>query len=719
MASRDLRFTRNIGIAAHIDAGKTTTTERILYYTGKTHKIGEVHDGAATMDWMEQEQERGITITSAATTCTWNFPTDQGKMIDASQPYHFNIIDTPGHVDFTVEVNRSLRVLDGLVFLFSAVDGVEPQSETNWRLADNYKVPRMGFVNKMDRQGADFLMVCNQVKEMLGSKAVPLVLPIGAEDHFKGVVDLIKNQAIVWHDDTQGATFDVVPIPEDMKEQVAEYRAYLIEAVAEYDENLLEKFFDNPDTIQEDEIHNALRRAAIDIAIIPMLCGSSFKNKGVQFMLDAVCRYLPSPMDKEGIKGTNPKTDEEIWRKPSVDEPFAALAFKIATDPFVGRLAFFRAYSGRLDSGSYVLNTRSDSKERISRIFQMHSNKQNQIDFIEAGDIGAAVGFKDIKTGDTLCDEKNPIILESMVFPEPVIGLAIEPKSQKDLEKMGMALAKLSEEDPTFRAKYDEDTGQTIISGMGELHLEIIIDRMRREFKVELNQGAPQVNYKEALTTKVAHREKLKKQSGGSGLFADMEFELGPADQEFLDSDDFKSGKKKLQFEWGIVGGAIDKNYVKPITDGFTAMMSNGVLAGYNIDSMKVRVYDGSMHSVDSKPIAFELCAKDGFKEAARKANPVILEPIMKLEVITPDEYVGSVIGDLNRRRGLPKGQETKPTGTVIKADVPLSEMFGYVTQLRTITSGRASSTMEFSHYVQVPTNVAKDIMEKAKGKNA
>jgi elongation factor G len=719
MASRDLRFTRNIGIAAHIDAGKTTTTERILYYTGKTHKIGEVHDGAATMDWMEQEQERGITITSAATTCTWNFPTDQGKMIDASQPYHFNIIDTPGHVDFTVEVNRSLRVLDGLVFLFSAVDGVEPQSETNWRLADNYKVPRMGFVNKMDRQGADFLMVCNQVKEMLGSKAVPLVLPIGAEDHFKGVVDLIKNQAIVWHDDTQGATFDVVPIPDDMKEQVAEYRAYLIEAVAEYDENLLEKFFENPDTIQEDEIHNALRRAAIDIAIIPMLCGSSFKNKGVQFMLDAVCRYLPSPMDKEGIKGTNPKTDEEIWRKPSVDEPFAALAFKIATDPFVGRLAFFRAYSGRLDSGSYVLNTRSDSKERISRIFQMHSNKQNQIDFIEAGDIGAAVGFKDIKTGDTLCDEKNPIILESMVFPEPVIGLAIEPKSQKDLEKMGMALAKLSEEDPTFRAKYDEDTGQTIISGMGELHLEIIIDRMRREFKVELNQGAPQVNYKEALTTKVAHREKLKKQSGGSGLFADMEFELGPADQEFLDSDDFKSGKKKLQFEWGIVGGAIDKNYMKPITDGFTDMMSNGVLAVYNIDSMKVRVYDGSMHSVDSKPIAFELCAKDGFKEAARKANPVILEPIMKLEVITPDEYVGSVIGDLNRRRGLPKGQETKPTGTVIKADVPLSEMFGYVTQLRTITSGRASSTMEFSHYVQVPTNVAKDIMEKAKGKNA
>jgi elongation factor G len=576
----------------------------------------------------------------------------------------------------------------------------------------------MGFVNKMDRQGADFLNVCKQVKEMLGSKAVPLFLPIGAEDDFKGVVDLIDNRGIIWHDNTQGSTFDIVPIPDDMKEQVAEYRAYLIEAVAEYDENLMEKFFDNPDTIQEDEIHNALRRAAIDIAIIPMLCGSSFKNKGVQFMLDAVCRYLPSPMDKEGIKGTNPKTDEPIIRKPSVSEPFAALAFKIATDPFVGRLAFFRAYSGRLDAGSYVLNTRSDNKERISRIYQMHANKQNAIEYIEAGDIGAAVGFKDIKTGDTLCDEKAPIVLESMVFPEPVIGLAIEPKSQKDLEKMGMALAKLSEEDPTFRARYDDETGQTIISGMGELHLEIIIDRMKREFKVELNQGAPQVNYKEALTTKVSHREKLKKQSGGSGLFADMEFDLGPADPEFLESDDFKSGKKKLQFEWGIVGGAIDKNYMKPITDGFTAMMSNGVLAGYNIDSMKVRVYDGSMHSVDSKPIAFELCAKDGFKEAAVKANPVILEPIMKLEVITPDEYVGSVIGDLNRRRGLPKGQETKPTGTVIKADVPLSEMFGYVTQLRTITSGRASSVMEFSHYVQVPTNVAKDIMEKAKGKS-
>jgi elongation factor G len=715
--ARDLLLTRNIGIAAHIDAGKTTTTERILYYTGVNHKMGEVHEGGATMDWMEQEQERGITITSAATTCSWNFPTDQGQKNDATQAYHFNIIDTPGHVDFTVEVNRSLRVLDGLVFLFSAVDGVEPQSETNWRLADNYKVPRLGFVNKMDRQGADFLMVCNQVKEMLGSKAVPLVLPIGAEDHFKGCVDLIKNQAIVWHDDTLGATFDIIPIPEDMKEQVAEYRAYLIEAVAEYDDKLMEKFFDNPDTINEDEIHNALRRAAIDIAIVPMVCGSSFKNKGVQFMLDAVCRYLPSPMDKEGIKGTHPDTEAELLRKPSVTEPFAALAFKIATDPFVGRLAFFRAYSGRLDAGSYVLNTRSDNKERISRIYQMHANKQNAIDFIEAGDIGAAVGFKDIKTGDTLCDEKHPIILESMVFPEPVIGLAIEPKTQKDLEKMGMALAKLSEEDPTFRAKYDNDTGQTVISGMGELHLEIIIDRMRREFKVELNQGAPQVNYKEALNTKVTHREKLKKQSGGSGLFADMEFELGPADPEFLESDEFKSGKTKLQFKWDIVGGSIDRNYQKPIQDGFVQMMSNGVLAGYNIDSMKVRVFDGSMHAVDSKPIAFELCAKEGFREAAHKCNPVILEPIMKLEVITPEEYVGGVIGDLNRRRGLPKGQETKNAGTVIKAEVPLSEMFGYVTQLRTITSGRASSTMEFDHYAQVPANVAKTIMEEAKGK--
>ena len=715
--SRDLKYTRNIGIAAHIDAGKTTTTERILFYTGKTHKIGEVHDGAATMDWMEQEQERGITITSAATTCTWNFPTEQGQPVDDTHNYHFNIIDTPGHVDFTVEVNRSLRVLDGLVFLFSAVDGVEPQSETNWRLANNYNVARLGFVNKMDRSGADFMNVCAQVKSMLGSNAVPIVLPIGNEETFKGVVDLVKNRAVVWHDDTQGATFDVVPIPEDMKEMVVEYRAKLIEAVSDYDDKLLEKFFDNPDSITEDEIHNALRRATIEMAIVPMICGSSFKNKGVQHMLDAVCRYLPAPTDKEAIKGINPDTEVEISRKPAVTEPFAALAFKIATDPFVGRLAFFRVYSGKLDAGSYVLNTRSGNKERISRIYQMHANKQNPIDTIEAGDIGAAVGFKDIKTGDTLCAENAPIVLESMVFPEPVIGLAIEPKTQKDLERLGMALNKLSEEDPTFRVRYEEETGQTIISGMGELHLEIIVDRLRREFKVEVNQGAPQVNYKEALTKKVNHREKLKKQTGGSGLFADMEFELGPADEEFLNSEDFKSGKKKLQLVWDIVGGSIDKNYQKPVNDGFVAMMSNGILAGYNIESMKVRVHDGSMHAVDSKPIAFELCAKEGFRAAAALTNPVILEPIMKLEVITPDEYVGSVIGDLNRRRGLPKGQDTKPTGTVIKADVPLSEMFGYVTQLRTITSGRASSTMEFSHFTPVPNNISKDIQEKAKGK--
>jgi elongation factor G len=715
--TRDLKYTRNIGIAAHIDAGKTTTTERILFYTGKTHKIGEVHDGAATMDWMEQEQERGITITSAATTCAWNFPTEQGQPVADTKSYHFNIIDTPGHVDFTVEVNRSLRVLDGLVFLFSAVDGVEPQSETNWRLANNYNVARLGFVNKMDRSGADFMNVCSQVKTMLGSNAVPIVLPIGNEETFKGVVDLVKNRAVIWHDDTQGATFDVVPIPEDMKEQVETYRALLIEAVSEYDDKLMEKFFDNPDTITEEEIHNALRRATIEMAIVPMICGSSFKNKGVQHMLDAVCRYLPAPIDKQAIKGTNPDTDEEISRKPSVEEPFAALAFKIATDPFVGRLAFFRAYSGKLDAGSYVLNTRSGSKERISRIYQMHANKQNPIETIEAGDIGAAVGFKDIKTGDTLCAENAPIILESMVFPEPVIGLAIEPKTQKDLEKLGMALNKLSEEDPTFRVKYEEETGQTVISGMGELHLEIIVDRLRREFKVEVNQGAPQVNYKEALTKTVNHREKLKKQTGGSGLFADMEFELGPADEEFINSEDFKSGKKKLQLVWDIVGGAIDRNYQKPINDGFVAMMSSGILAGYNIESMKVRVHDGSMHAVDSKPIAFELCAKEGFRAAAGMTNPVILEPIMKLEVITPDEYVGAVIGDLNRRRGLPKGQDTKPTGTVIKADVPLSEMFGYVTQLRTITSGRASSTMEFSHFTPVPANISKDIQEKAKGK--
>ena len=705
--SSKLNLTRNIGIAAHIDAGKTTTTERILFYTGISHKIGEVHDGAATMDWMEQEQERGITITSAATKTHWDWKDEH---------YSINIIDTPGHVDFTVEVERSLRVLDGVVALFSAVDGVEPQSETVWRQADRYKVPRLGFVNKMDRQGADFFNVVKQVKEMLGGNAVPLQVPIGAEENFRGVVDLITNEAVVWNEDDYGMTYKTIPIPEDLVQIVADQRVQMLESVAEYDEAIMEKYFDDPGSSTPDEIRAAIRAAVVDMKIVPMMAGSSFKNKGVQAMLDAVCAFLPSPLDVEAVEGIDPRTDAPAFRKPNVTEPFAALAFKIATDPFVGRLAFMRVYSGKLDAGSYVLNTRSDNKERISRLYQMHANKQNPIDRVECGDIAAAVGFKDIKTGDTLCDEANPIILESMTFPEPVIGLAIEPKTTKDLEKLGMALAKLAEEDPTFRVKYDEDTAQTIISGMGELHLEIIVDRLRREFKVEVNQGAPQVNYKEALTKMVNHREKLKKQSGGSGLFADMEFELGPADQEFLDSEDFKNGKTKLQFIWGIVGGSIDKNYIKPITDGFNQMMGNGILAGYNIDSMKVRVHDGSMHSVDSKPIAFELAAKEGFREAAKKAGAVLLEPIMKLEVTTPDEYTGSVIGDLNRRRGLVKGQDVKFNAVIVKAEVPLSEMFGYVTQLRTITSGRASSSMEFSHFNQAPANIAADVIEKAKG---
>jgi len=705
--ARDLIFTRNIGIAAHIDAGKTTTTERVLYYTGLTHKIGEVHEGAATTDWMEQEQERGITITSAAITTSWKWK---------DQPFHVNVIDTPGHVDFTVEVNRSLRVLDGLVFLFCASSGVQPQSETNWRLADNYKVPRIAFVNKMDRQGADFFSVVSQMREMLGANAIPLQVPIGAEDDFKGVVDLITNQAIIWNEHDQGMTYKVIDIPADLVDVVAECREKLLEAVAEYDVTLMEKFFEDADSISHDEIRAAIRAAVCDMSIIPVMCGSSFKNKGVQAVLDAVCAFLPSPLDVEAIKGTNPDTEEEELRKPDVKEPFAALAFKIATDPYVGRLAFFRAYSGRLDAGSYVLNTRSGKKERISRLYQMHANKQNPIEYVEAGDIAAAVGFKDIKTGDTLCSEDKPIVLESMVFPEPVIGLAIEPKTQKDLERLGMALAKLMEEDPTFRANYDEDTAQTVISGMGELHLEIIVDRLRREFKVEVNQGAPQVNYKEALTMSVSHRERLKKQSGGSGLFADMEFELGPADEAFLESEEFKSGKEKMQFKWDIVGGSIDKAYINPVKKGFESMMDNGVLAGYNIDSMKVRVYDGSMHSVDSKPLAFELCAKEGFKEAARKCKPVILEPIMKLEVITPDEYTGSVIGDLNRRRGLLKGQESRGSAIIVKAEVPLSEMFGYITELRTLTSGRASSTMEFAHFSPAPDGIAKAVIEKANG---
>ncbi|SEP94358.1 elongation factor G [Neolewinella agarilytica] len=705
----DLKFTRNIGIAAHIDAGKTTTTERILYYTGISHKIGEVHDGAATMDWMEQEQERGITITSAATHTNWKWK---------NKDYVFNIIDTPGHVDFTVEVNRSLRVLDGLVFLFCAVSGVEPQSETNWRLADNYKVPRIGFVNKMDRSGADFLAVVKDVEEKLGSKSIPLQIPIGAEETFKGVVDLITMQAIVWNEHDQGMTFEVIDMPADLEDTVNEWREKLLEAVAEYDESLLEKYFEDPDSITVEEVRKAVRDAVTDAAFVPMMCGSAFKNKGVQAVLDAVCAYLPSPLDIPPVKGTDPDDEEKILeRAPSVDEPFAALAFKIATDPFVGRLAFMRVYSGVLEAGSYVKNTRSGNKERISRLYQMHANEQQAIDKVEAGDIAAAVGFKDIRTGDTLCDEKHPIVLESMVFPDPVIAVAVEPKTQKDLDKLGMALAKLSEEDPTFTVRYDEDTNQTIIAGMGELHLEIIVDRLKREFKVEANVGAPMVSYKEALFTTVEHRERLKKQSGGSGLFADMSFTLGPADEEFLESEDFKNGKENLQFEWAIVGGAIDKNYQKPVKDGFKSMMKNGILAGYNIDSMKVKVFDGGMHSVDSKPLAFELCAKEGFKAAAKQCNPKLLEPIMEVVIVTPEEYTGNVIGDLNRRRGLPKGQETMNGGAIrITADVPLAEMFGYVTDLRTITSGRANSSMTFDRFAEAPKGIAEAVIKEAKG---
>jgi elongation factor G len=662
------------------------------------------------MDWMAQEQERGITITSAATTCTWSFPTDQGKVSTDSKDYHFNIIDTPGHVDFTVEVNRSLRVLDGLVFLFSAVDGVEPQSETNWRLADNYKVPRMGFVNKMDRQGSNFLAVCQQVKDMLKSNAVPIVLPIGDEADFRGVVDLIKNQAIVWHDETQGATFDIVPIPEDMKEEAHKYRSQLIEEVAAYDENLLEKYMEDEDSLTEEEINEALRKATIDMAIIPMLCGSSFKNKGVQFMLDAVCKFLPSPLDKEAIEGTNPDTDEPILRKPSVTEPFAALAFKIATDPYVGRLAFFRAYSGRLDAGSYILNNRSGNKERISRIYQMHANKQNPIEYIEAGDIGAAVGFKDIKTGDTLSDEKHPIVLESMNFPDPVIGIAVEPKTKADVDKMGMALAKLAEEDPTFTVRTDHASGQTIISGMGELHLDILVDRLKREFKVEVNQGEPQVEYKEAITRSANHRETYKKQSGGRGKFGDIVFRLEPADEV--------DGKAPvgLQFVNEVKGGNIPKEFIPAIEKGFREAMKQGPLAGYEMDSMKVTLLDGSFHPVDSDALSFELAAKMGYKEAAKAAGAVILEPIMKLEALTPEENMGDIVGDLNRRRGQINNMDDRAGSKVIKASVPLSEMFGYVTTLRTLSSGRATSTMEFSHYAETPSNIAEEVIKKAKG---
>ena len=706
--ARDLKYTRNIGIAAHIDAGKTTTTERILFYTGVSHKIGEVHDGAATMDWMEQEQERGITITSAATTCKWNFPTEQGKTLPDSKDYHFNIIDTPGHVDFTVEVNRSLRVLDGLVFLFSAVDGVEPQSETNWRLADNYKVPRIGFVNKMDRQGSNFLGVCQQVKDMLKSNAVPIVLNIGDEEDFKGIIDLVKNRAIVWHEENFGSTFDVVDIPDNLKDEAEKLRGELIEAVAEYDENLLEKYFEDPNSISEDEVHNALRAATQEMKIIPMICGSSFKNKGVQFLLDAVCRYLPSPEDKKAISGIDPKTDNESLRKPSKNEPFAALAFKIATDPYVGRLAFFRAYSGRLDAGSYILNNRTGNKERISRIYQMHSNKQNSIDYIEAGDIGAAVGFKDIKTGDTLSDEKSPIILESMDFPDPVIGIAVEPKTKADVDKLGMSLAKLAEEDPTFQVKTDEASGQTVISGMGELHLDIIVDRLKREFKVEVNQGKPQVQYKEALTATANHREVYKKQTGGRGKFADIIFTIEPGDES----------KTGLEFVNEIKGGNVPKEYIPSVEKGFRDSMLNGPLAGFEIDSMKITLKDGSFHPVDSDSLSFELAAKIGFKEASKSAKAVIMEPIMKLEVLTPEENMGDIVGDLNRRRGQVNSMDDRAGSKVVKAEVPLSEMFGYVTSLRTLSSGRATSTMEFSHYSETPPSVSETVISEIKGQS-
>jgi elongation factor G len=699
MAQRDLKYTRNIGIAAHIDAGKTTTTERILYYTGVSHKIGEVHDGAATMDWMEQEQERGITITSAATHCKWMYK---------DQEFTVNIIDTPGHVDFTVEVERSLRVLDGMVALFSAVDGVEPQSETVWRQADKYKVPRLGFVNKMDRQGADFFNVCKQVKEMLGGNPVPLQVPIGDEIDFKGVVDLISKKAVIWSDEDMGMTYEIIDIPEELKADVQKYRTELVEAVAEYDEALMEKFFEDEDSITEDEIIAALRAATIDMSIIPMMCGSAFKNKGVQAMLDAVMRYLPSPVDVEAIEGTNPETGEEEKRKPNVDSPFSALAFKIATDPFVGRLAFFRTYSGTLDAGSYVLNVRSGKKERISRIYQMHSNKQEPIDKIEAGDIGAAVGFKDIKTGDTLTDVNHPIVLESMTFPAPVIGIAVEPKTKADVDKMGMALAKLAEEDPTFQVKTDENSGQTIISGMGELHIEILVDRLKREFKVEVNEGQPQVEYKETVTRSADHREVYKKQSGGRGKFADIVFEMGPADEDFEGPG--------LQFVDEIKGGRIPKEFVPSVQKGFTEAMKHGPLAGFQMDTLKVVLKDGSFHPVDSDQLSFELAAKMGYKAAAKKAGAVILEPIMKNEVVTPEENMGDIVGDLNRRRGQVNSMSDRSGAKVVKAEVPLSEMFGYVTTLRTLSSGRATSTMEFSHYAETPSNISEDVIKAAKG---
>jgi len=693
--ARDLKFTRNIGIMAHIDAGKTTTSERILYYTGKTHKIGEVHEGAATMDWMVQEQERGITITSAATTAFWKYN---------GQQYQINLIDTPGHVDFTVEVERSLRVLDGTVATFCAVGRVQPQSETVWRQADKYGVPKIAYVNKMDRVGADFLAVVEEIHTKLGAKAVPICLPIGAEDKFQGIVDLITNKAYVYNNTDDLVNYTIEEVPANMQADVDMWREKLVEAAAEYDDTLMEKFFEDPNSISEEEIVAALRKATIDMAIVPACCGSSFKNKGVQFLLDAVMRYLPSPLDKGVIKGTNPKTGEEEDRNNSAAEPFCALVFKIATDPFVGRLAFLRAYSGRLDAGSYVLNTRTDKKERVARLYQMHSNKQNPIDFVEAGDICAAVGFKDLRTGDTICVENHPITLESMEFPDPVIGLAVEPKTQKDLDKLGIALAKLSEEDPTFTVKSDHETGQTIISGMGELHLDIIVDRLRREFGVDINQGAPQVNYKEAITVPVQHREVFKKQSGGRGKFADIIVEIGPADE----------GVTGLQFVDEVKGGNVPKEFIPSVEKGFKSAMSNGVLAGYEVPSMKVTLKDGSFHPVDSDQLSFEIAARMAFRHACPKAKPVLLEPIMSLEVVTPEDYMGDIVGDLNRRRGQINAMDSTVGARIVKAYVPLSEQFGYVTILRTISSGRATSTMTFDHYAEVPAGLAKEIIEKS-----
>ncbi len=700
-ADQKLKYTRNIGIMAHIDAGKTTTSERILFYTGLSHKIGEVHDGGATMDWMEQEKERGITITSAATTTTWNY---------GGEKYKINLIDTPGHVDFTVEVERSLRVLDGAVATFCAVGGVEPQSETVWRQADKYNVPRIGYVNKMDRSGANFFEVVRQLKDMLGANPCPIQIPIGVEETFKGVVDLIKMKAIIWNDETMGADYSIEEIPAAELEEAQEWRDKMLETVAEFDETLMEKFFEDPSTITEEEIYNALRKGTLSMAINPMMCGSSFKNKGVQTLLDAVCLYLASPLDTPAVEGHDPRDEEKILlRKPSSDEPMSALAFKIATDPFVGRLCFFRVYSGQIDAGSYVYNPRSDKKERISRLFQMHSNKQNPKDFIGCGDIGAGVGFKDIRTGDTLCDEANPIVLESMSFPEPVIGISIEPKTQKDMDKLGTGLAKLAEEDPTFRVTTNQDTGQTIIEGMGELHLEIIVDRLKREFKVECNQGRPQVSYKEAITQTVELREVYKKQSGGRGKFADIIVKVGPVDEGFEGS---------LQFVDEVKGGRIPKEFIPSVQKGFQNAMKNGVLAGYVVDTLKVVLLDGSFHPVDSDQLSFEICANLAFKEACKKAGPVLLEPMMKVEVVTPEENMGDIISDLNKRRGQVEGMETSRSGArIVKAKTPLSEMFGYVTTLRTISSGRATSAMTFSHYEEVSASIAKLVLAEVGGK--